>query len=947
LFHRVERLAAPWPPAYRAPLVPTLLQKIEASAEAKLSFPEGCPREEQIARYKRFLKVESARLKFLHRNGAGGREVCQARAAMLDVLMRRILAETERGMPLDLRRKRPPFALVATGGYGRGELNLFSDVDILFLHDGRMTKRGQVHPYLRLLLEPGGLLYTLFDLGFKVGQTVRSVDECVAQANQDMQSKTALLEARHIAGDKLLCDWLQRAVVAKCVKGHESAYIAERLEDQAKRRAKHGDSACMQEPHVKSGCGGLRDYQNLFWMAFVKCGARTVEELIAQEYLSPAEARQLVAAYDFLLRTRDELHYHCGRAVDVLTRNLQPAVARQLGYTDRSATRRLEKFMRTLYVHMRNIYLISRTVEQRLAIEAPSRLQALKQLFLPYGEPQPEQIVDGFRIVEGRLLPVSRRVFIEQPRRLMRAFLHAQQRGVKLHADLEQLIRQSLRLVNRDFLADPRVHETFLEILNHRGSVAATLRAMHEVGLLGKYVPEFGRLTCLVQHEFYHQYAADEHTLMCLQMLDRAWDAEQAPFNKYSALLQKIERPFALYLALLLHDVGKSGHKGGHAATGAQAAGRVARRLGLDADTTQSLKLIIEHHLLLAEISQRRDLDDPGVIRYVAERVKTPENLARLTLHTFADAMGTSTDLWNDFKDSLLWALHHLTMRLLTGDQQFQAAAGGRQEALLLEVRKLSPRSFHDEELQAHFKHLPGRYFTQLPPREIVTDLTLAHRFMHQQLDEEDRALTPVVQWHNEPDRGHTVVKVCTWDRAGLFCKITGALSAAQLNILSAQIFSRGDGIILDTFQVTDARTGLVVGREGRENFERILNAALNEDVDLDSLLHKQRPAPTLYRPLEGERIPTVIRFDNETSETRTAIDVETEDRVGLLYAVSHVFGELGLDISLAKIVTEKGAAMDTFYVAERSGGKVTRPERRRQVEHKLRAAILRLDRPT
>lgn len=925
--------------------VPTLLQKIESSAAAILNFPPTLKREDQLAKYRRFLKVESHRLKIVHRAEGGGLEVCQARAAVLDLLLQRILRQVDETIHDDAR-KRPPFALVASGGYGRGELNPYSDIDILFLHDGRLALKTKVHPYLEALLGTEGLLYTLYDLNFKVGHAVRSLDESVHVANNDMQSKTALLEARYIAGDQALFQALQTAVVNRCIKGHEDAYLAARLEDQATRRTKFGDSACMQEPNIKNGCGGLRDFQNLFWMAFVKCGVRTVAELVERDFLSASEGRQLEAAHDFLLRTRTELHYHCGRSVDVLTRNLQPPVARRMGYPDRSATQRLEKFMRVLYTHMRAVYLLSRTLEQRLAlVPKADRLAPLRKLlsFRP-GLPK-EQTVDGFKLINGHILAGSKRVFTDQPRRLMRVFLHAQKRGIKLHPDLEQLIRQSLKLVNREFLADAHVHESFLEILNHRGNVAATLQAMHDVGFLGKYVPEFGKLTCLVQHEFYHQYAADAHTLMCLAMLDRVWDAEKPPFDKYAPMLQRVERPFVLYLALLLHDVGKSEHTGKHAISGAQAAGRVARRLGLDAVTTDNLKLLVEHHVLLAEVSQRRDLDDDGVIRYVAERVQTPDNLNRLTLLTFADSLGTSADLWNDFKDSLLWTLHHYTLRLLRGDTEYQEAQDRRREELLKAVRKDVPKTYSEDEISAHFHNLPRRYFGTQNPRGVLTDLTLAHQFMHRQFSPDQMALEPVVQWHNEPDRGYTTVKICTWDRAGLFCKITGALTAAGLNILSAQIFSRSDGIVIDTYFVTDANTGKLATKEEKETFEKHLNDALNDALDLDKIIAKRKAAPTLYRAVEGERIPTVVHFDNDSSDTRTAVDLETEDRVGLLYAVSHVFGELGLDISLAKIVTEKGAAIDTFYLAERNGTKVTKPERLRQIEQKLRVAIAQLDR--
>src|SRR5437588_10940309 len=390
-----------------------------------------------------------------------------------------------------------------------------------------------------------------------------------------------------------------------------------RLEDQAARRAKFGNSASMQEPNIKNGCGGLRDFQNLLWMAFFKYRTRSLAELQKRELISESEGKQLETAYDFLLQVRNDLHYHVNRPADVLGKSIQPTIAHNLGYSDRSPVKRLEAFMGDLYSHMRNVYLITRTLEQRLALSPhpERRLPSFGELLRQGRHRFQQQLVDGFKCIDGEVCPVSGRVFRDQPRRLMRVFLYAQQRGQKLQAYLAQMIRNQLSLVDRAFLRDQHVRETFLEILNQRGNVAPTLRAMHEGGVPGKYLPEFGRLTCLVQHEFYHQYTADEHTLVCLEQLDRIWAATGSGPNDYTALFQQLERPFVLYLALLLHDSGKALPRGNHAETGARLSLRVARRLALDGVTGHSLRLLIEHHLTMTQTSQRRDLDDPAVIR--------------------------------------------------------------------------------------------------------------------------------------------------------------------------------------------------------------------------------------------------------------------------------------------------------------------------------------------
>ena len=819
----------------------------------------------------------------------------------------------------------------------------------MFLHSRQVAAGARPLPHLSRIID--GTLYPLWDIGLKIGHSVRTIDDCVKIANSDMQSKTSLIEARLIEGDEELFKRFQKTLLNKCVVGHEQEYIAMRVADQAARRAKFGNSASMQEPNLKNGCGGLRDYQNLLWMTFFKYRVGTLKELQAHDLIGESERKQLETAYDFLLRARTEMHYHTNRPMDVLSKALQPAVAFNLGYRERSPSKRIEGFMRDLYTHSRNIYLITRTLEQRLALlpqprwlpefSLPSRLSGL----LPGARKPASEPVDGFKFTSVYIHATSNRVFRDQPRRLMRVFLYAQQRGLLLHPDLAQLIRSHLDLVDRAFLSDEHVRDSFLAILDQRGSVAPIVRAMHEVDLLGKYLPEFGKLTCLVQHEFYHQYTADEHTLMCLEQLDRIWEAKALPYSTYTPLLQKLERPFVLYLALLLHDVGKADGHGHHTEVSCELALRAAKRLNLDEAATQTLHRVIEHHLLMASVSQRRDLDDPAVIRQFAKKVQTPETLALLTLHTFADSQATSDKLWNGFKDLLLGSLHFKALQLMTGGPEFARAEEEQREQLMQDVRRLAPETLSEEELQAHFASVPARYFQVHPAKEILADLLLANRFMRLQISDEENALAPIVNWHNEPDRGYNAVKICTWDRAGLFRKIAGSFSAAGLNILSAQIFCRSDGFVLDTYFVADAITGNLAGPDQRDRFESVLQKALSgEEVDFPALIGRQKITRPFYQAYTGENIPTQIRLDNDASETRTVVEVETEDRIGLLYIISQTLTELALDISAAKVCTERGAAIDSFYVRELTGAKVLEPNRQQAIAHRLRHAIHSLD---
>ena len=921
--------------------MPKLLDQIEADAATKLALPAGRAPHLEIARYKTFMKVESHRLQMHHRAGLGGREICRARAVMMDALLRQILAALERKVTTS-QNSLPPLAIVAIGGYGRGELNPCSDIDLMFLHTGEAIARKTKHPWLALIEE--GLIW---DLGLKVGHSVRNLTDCELMANTDMQTKTSLIEARLVTGNQPLFALFQKLVVDKCVQGHEDEYIAARLEDQRKRRAAHGDSPTMQEPNIKNGCGGLRDFQNLLWMAFFKYRIRTLSDLEAKGLLSHADVRRLEAAYDFLLRTRTELHYITNRPVDAMTRNLQPAVGRGLGYTERSLSKRIEQFLGLFYNHTRTVYLLTRTLEERLALlPQPSRLPSLGRFLRGRLAHARRQELDGFKFLDGQIQALGPNVFREQPARLMRVFLYAQQRGLKLHPDLFFQIHDELPLVDGPFLRDPRVRESFLEILNQRGNVAPSLRRMHETGLLGKYVPEFGKLTALVQHEFFHRYSTDEHTLMCVEKLDQVWESTVAPFRHYAEMFRDPEHPFLLYLALLLHDAGKASEGGKHADRSTVLAQRVARRLQLDPVATRTLCLLVEQHLLMARTSQAFDLEDPAVIRHFTEKIGSLENLKLLTLLTFADSMGTSEQFWNSFKDTSLLTLYAGARRELTGSPAVIQAEEKKREQLEGLVERLLPATFGQDELQAHFKSLPPRYFQILTNQEIVADLTLTHLFMRAQVAEEnDKVLAPMVDWLDQPDRGYTVVKVCTWDRPGLFWKMAGSFSASSLSILSARVFSRADGIALDTFFVVDAETGALVDRQKAKHFERIVSEELIKgDVNLATLIAKCKFIGPLYSPLFHEPIPTRIEFDNRVSDDSTVIMVETQDRLGLLFVVSRVLSALSLDIASAKIQTEKGAALDSFHVRELSGLKITSEERQSQLTRRLLEAIETLD---
>ena len=914
-----------------------LSSAIENDAARSLGVPAGTHPQELLSQFQDFLKRQTRRVQLKARPSVGGREICRAHTTAVDQLLRRYVEalaafHQTQGIPPG-----PAWAMVAVGGYGRGELNPYSDVDVVLLLDGDRVNKAKLPPVVHDLAIQG----RIWDFGFKVGCVTRTVPDCVEQANRDMQSKTALLEARLLLGDNALFQRLEKAVLAKCVKGREEDYIEARLADQAERHEKHGDSPFLQEPNVKNGCGGLRDFQSLVWMTFMKYRTRDLADLEARSLISGEDRRRLEEAYDFLLAVRNHLHYSACRAVDVLSREHQPRVGRAMGYPERSLNVRIQRFMGDYYRHAGAIFHRSRTLERRLALlPQPHAFPSLRRL-LRQRRHNAAYVVDGFKVVDGEAHAPSARVFDDDPARLMRVFRFAQQRNLRLSPDLEHLIGQKLSLVDAKWRSGSHVREAFLAILNDRGNVAPYIRAMHELGVLGRFLPPFGRLTHHVQHEFYHLYTTDEHTLVCLRQLDRVSGATQPPFKAFAELLQHVERPFILYLALLLHDVGKAYDRPDHALEGSKIAVSVARRLHLDDAATELLQFLIRHHLLMATSSQRRDPDDPAEVALFVDKVGTAERLDLLTLHTFADSMGTSEKLWTSHKNSLLWTLYHQAHKRLVRPTETAGIVSRQKERLAEELEGRLPKSIARDEQDRHFASLPDRYFNLCTADEIAADLKLVHRFLEQQLDASANGLDPVTHWQHDQDRGYSELKVGTWDREGLFSRITGVLTAARLNILNAEVFTRDDNVALDTFLVTNATTAAPITPAVQRKVDHWLTAVIAGTEDVERLVAENPPPRSLLtRQPVANQIPTRVRFDNATHADRTVVEVETEDRVGLLHSLVRSFATMELDVHAARIATDRGAAIDTFYLSEKGGGQIVSPVRLDDIERGLKRAV-------
>lgn len=911
------------------------LGKVLAHAERELASARTMRPADSLPLYKKFLKIEEHRLRLRHQYGGGGREICALRVELIDVLLSHIFSAAVNSTGRSRPASPAPVTVIALGGYGRRELNPFSDVDIMFLHD---RNRGGISPDATQVIKH--ILYLLWDVGFKVGHSTRSVAEAVSQANADMLTKTAMLESRALAGNLNLANRFRAAFRQHCVRGHVREYIELRMQDQATRHAKFGNSVYVQEPHLKSGCGGLRDYQNLLWMTFFKEGALTTTHLVGKDWLSEPDQRRIEAAYDFLLRLRTDLHYKTGRATDTLHFTVQDQLAARLGYTQKRGTLRNEALMKDYYEHTRNIFRVTERITEQFASGRASSTTRSLFSFLPRLK-SPEESLGHFRIRQGQLFAQSSDVFEKAPAAMMEVFELAQFRRLELSPDLSDLFTRNLGLITGAFRSSKGPREIFQRIVSRKGEVGRVLRMMHRVDFLGRYVPEFGQLTCLVQHEFFHRYTADEHTLVCIDKLDQVMQTEDPKLRSYRALFEELADPFVLYLALLLHDTGRAVGARPHSEASALFAQGAAARLRLSAAQRRSLVLLVDHHLTLSNMAQQRNLDDPETAVEFAGIVRDQTNLDALMLLTLADGQGTSADAWSDWKETLVWQLYHSTSQYLSDQEAFYEQTKIEREQLQARVTEKLGAEFA-EEAEAHFEVMPDNYFRAFSTDEIVSHLRLFRRFLENLYVRDEPPLAPAVAWEAFPEQGHSIVSFCAWDGQELLAKIAGSFAVVPLNILSADIYTRGDNVVLDIFRVCDPRFRAVSDQRDQALVESTLRSALADThFDFTPLLERARRR-IAGQGRHGLDFPTRVTVENKTHPTYTLVQIQTPDRLGLLYELLSAFGEENVSIALSRISTEKGAAIDTFYVADRdTRAKITDSSRIAALLQRLQEAAI------
>jgi [protein-PII] uridylyltransferase len=839
-------------------------------------------------------------------NGAGGIETARLLSGVTDEVVSALYDFTT----VHVFRARNPtegerLALMAVGGYGRGTLAPYSDIDLLFVRPYKQTA------HTESVIE--FMLYALWDLGFKVGHASRTIEECIKLAREDFTIRTSILEARRLTGDESLANDLVRRFQTDVVKGTGAEFVAAKLKERDERHARAGASRYMVEPNIKEGKGGLRDLNTLFWIAQYLHPGQSIEKVLQLEMFARREVRAFIKATDFLWAVRAHLHFTTGRPEERLTFDLQPEIARRMGYGDRGDAPAVERFMRRYFLIAKDVGALTRVFAAKLEADQVKMAPKGISRFIP-GRTVKRKPLDepGFHEVGGRL-DVDPGIFEQDPINLLRMFRIADQRNLDLHPDAFTAASRSIHLITSAVRRDRHAAKVFLDILARGRDPRTTLTLMTEAGVLGRYLPEYGRIVAQMQFNMYHSYTVDEHTLRAVGVIADIAAGRLADDHPLAVQVTPlIADREALFLAMLLHDTGKGG-AGGQEVAGARAARQACERLGLERSKIELVAWLVEHHLVMSDYAQKRDVSDPRTVSDFARIVQTPERLRLLLVLTVADIRAVGPGVWNGWKGQLMRELYSATEAVFRGGRGSDAAAALRryQENAAYDARVRLAKAQPGAETWGDA--MEDAYFTAFTDAEVQTHARLAALASA-------NGAGGAAECRIRADLNASEVVVAATDRPRLFVDLAEAITAAGANIVGARVFTSNAGQALDVFYVQDI-TGQPFGatddRVLKRLAESLAGAARGEP-------HGREPRrQDLGRAAAFTITPTVM-LDNEASETSTVVEASGRDRPGLLAALARTLSDAGLEITSAHIDGYGERAVDAFYVVDEAGAKLT-----------------------
>jgi [protein-PII] uridylyltransferase len=812
--------------------------------------------------------------------------------------------------------------VVATGGYGRGLLAPGSDIDLLFLLPAKQTGWGEsVVEYM---------LYVLWDLRFKVGHATRTIEQCLKLSLNDMTIRTSLLDARLLFGDRGLFEALMQRFRSEVVAGTAKPFIEAKLAERDERHRRTGESRYKVEPNVKDGKGGLRDLHTLHWLATYVHGPDALKAHHPDTMLSASEAAAFRRCESFLWTVRCHLHFLTNKPDERLAFEWQPQIAAKLGYTDRGGLRAVERFMKHYFLIAKEVGDLTTTLCATLEMQQFKQQPTFAQMLNPLTWRQRRQVRKrtDFRIDNGRINVVDADVFKRDPLNILRYFAYAEETGAFLHPDALRLIRASERLVDDNLRADPEANRIFLNLLTSPKNPEATLRRMNEAGVLGRFLPDFGRVVAMTQFNMYHHFTVDEHLLRTVGELKRIEEGAVAVDLPLSTeIIKTIQSRRALYVASFLHDIGK-GAEEDHSILGARIARRLGPQLGLEPAETETVAWLIEQHLTMSTIAQSRDLGDPQTIRAFADVVQSPERLKLLLLLTVADIRAVGPSVWNGWKGQLLRTLYHETEPLVSGGV---IQRGGKHRVGAAET------AFRAAAAKAGGIDAEAFIAQQYPEYWLKTEV--GKQIDHARMVAQAKAGGETLVTHVTTDgfRGVTELSILAPDHARLLALFAGACAAADANIVGAYVSTTRDGFALDTFLLQRSFDDDEDEMRRAKRIGSTIRKVLGGEARLATLLAKRqesKPVTTTFR------VPPEVVIDNALSEALTVIEVAGLDRPGLLYDLTTAISDLNLNIASAHVTTFGEKAVDVFYVADLTGKKISSPAREKTIRERLVAAL-------
>ncbi len=889
--------------------------------------PGAQPREDVLAVFRRHLaRIQQQVRDMFERGQLTGRQAGRLLAAMTDGLVRTLfghaISRPEAGRPERL-------TIVATGGYGRGALAPFSDIDLLFL-----TAHEPEPETLRIVEY---MLYFLWDLGLKVGHSTRSVEVCIAEARKDATVRTSLLDARRIAGEQALFEEFVLRFRAANIGDGAAEFIAAKQAERDLRHERYGDSPFMVEPNVKEGKGGLRDLQTLYWIARYVFAIEDIDALIHTDQpslaiMTPIEAKHMRRSWDFLWTLRFHLHYVAGRAEERLTFDLQPVIGARMGYTKHGRQDGVERFMRHYFLTIRKVVSLTRVLEPailRAALGPPATAAGTDQTLL----------AAGFVLAEGKLLPAAGRDFEDEPIQMLRVLQIARNRGLELHPlALRRFIRNQRRAIS--LRHDPAAAAIFIDLLcggegdHHRADGAHWLTILNETGFLGSYLPDWGRIVGQMQFDTYHVFTVDEHTIETIRVLNTLERGELDEVAPVAAeIMDHMQSRRPLYVAMLLHDIAK-GRGGDHSQIGAEIALKICPMLGLTAEETETVSWLVLHHLLMSNTAFKRDIDDPKTILDLADTVQSPERLRLLHVLTVADMRAVSSRVWNGWKATLLRELYARVADVLAGglgttERDIRVARAKQAAIALLD-------GWPPEEVERFASLGYAGYWLSFDPETHARHARLV-------MDAEKRGARLTVDTEPLPARAVTEVTVYVADHAGLFSQVAGALAVAGASIVDARIHTLTNGMALDTFWIQDAGGGAFDEKQRLEKLQMLIEQALSGQIRLRDAIGKSSKS-LLGRRIRAIHVPPRVVIDNHASHTHTVLEVNGRDRPGLLHDVTAAMNAQGLQIASAHVTTYGVRAVDVFYVKDVFGLKVENDRKLAQLREALLVALVNPD---